>query len=214
MKTNDSKPAVTTEVNTAETPANVSATETSTEKTKSEKAPAKKAAIKKVPVKKIPAKKNVAAPAKKIPAKKTPAKVAVKKAVVKTPAKKTVVVARTADNFNRDFSRYKVNGDVLSKGRAVLAMILDYVAKKKPTLAQLKQAFPDTLLKNYGVIADLSKARKYNVNGKSRYFMNKADVIVTKDGKSVVVSNQWSTENIKPIVKHAKTLGFIMTPAK
>jgi predicted ABC-type ATPase len=44
--------------------------------------------------------------------------------------------------------------------------------------------------------------------------VNKEDVLNTKDGKSIAVSNQFSTENIKPFIKHAKTLGYVMTPAK
>lgn len=153
-----------------------------------------------------------------------PAKKAVKKAVAKPAAKKPAVKStkpakksadkRTADNFNRNFGRIKVNGETLSKGRAVHAVIAAHIAAKKPTLAQLKTSFPDELLKNYGIIQELAKAKKYSVNGKTRYFVNKEDVLTTKDGKSIAVSNQFSTENVKPFIKHAKTLGFIMTPAK
>lgn len=154
------------------------------------------------------------APAKAVVAKKAPAKKAVKpaaKPAKKNPAKKE---KRTANNFERNFSRIKVLGETLSKGRAVRAVIAAYVEKKKPTVAQLKSEFPDELLKNYGVIQEIGKARKYSVNGKTRYFVNKEDVIQTKDGKTIAVCNQFSTENIKPFMKHAKTLGFTMTPAK
>lgn len=116
---------------------------------------------------------------------------------------------RTANNFDRNFSRIKFNGEMLSKGRAVNAVVADYVEKKKPTLAQLKVAFPDDLIKNYGIIQEVVKARKYSINGKTRYMMN--DVIKTKDGKTIVTCNQVTTDNIKPIIKCAKTLGFVMT---
>jgi hypothetical protein len=141
-----------------------------------------------------------------------PAKVVTAKKAVK-PSKKAAD-KRTANNFDRDFGRFKVNGEVLSKGRAVHAVIAAHITAKKPTLAQLKASFPDELLKNYGIIQELSKAKKCSINGKTRYFVNKEDVLNTKDGKSIAVSNQFSTENIKPFIKHAKTLGYVMTPAK
>ncbi len=157
-------------------------------------------------------KKKKSASSKKI-AKKAVAKKAVKKTAKKI-TKKSAKSKRTADNFNRNFGRLKVNGEVLSKGRAVHAVVSAVVAKKKPTFAQLKATFPDELLKNYGIIQEIGKARKYSVNGKTRYFVGKGDTITTKDGKTVAVCNQFSTENVKPFIKHAKTLGFVMTPVK
>ena len=162
--------------------------------------PAKKAAKKAAK----PAVKKTAKPAKKS------AKPAVK-AKASKPAKSS---KRTADNFNRNFGRIKFDGETLSKGRAVHAVVAAHIEKKKPTLAQLKASFPDELLKNYGVIQEIGKARKYSVNGKTRYFVNKEDVLTTKDGKSIAVCNQFSTENVKPFIKTAKTLGFTMTPVK
>lgn len=139
-------------------------------------------------------------------------KVKTAKPAAKKPSKKTA--ERTANNFDRNFGRIKVNGESLSKGRAVHAVILSFVEKKKPTAAQLQAAFPAELLKNYGIVQEASKARKYSVNGKTRFFVSNEDLIKTKDGKSFAVCNQFSTENVKPFIKHAKTLGFIMTPTK
>jgi hypothetical protein len=167
-------------------------------------------AKKKVEAKKVAVKK---APAKKVAVKKVAKKAtAVKKAapVKKAPAK----AKRTADNFNRDFGRVKFNGETFSKGRAVHALVVAFVEKKNPTLAQLKDAFPDTLVKNYGVVQEISKAKKFSHNGVHRYYLGKEDFIVTKDGKTVVTTNQFSSENIKPVIKHAKPLGFTLTPQK
>ena len=184
------------------------------------KTPAKKVAVKKVAVKasakKTPAK--PAAPVKTPVAKKAPVKSAAKvpaKKAVKAPAKKTPAAKkekRSADNSNRNFGRIKVDGEILSKGRAVRAVIASFVEKKKPTLAQLQSAFSNDLMKNYGIIQEIGKARKYSMNGKDRFFVKKEDLITTKDGKTVAVCNQFSTENVKPFIKHAKTLGFVMTP--
>lgn len=187
------------------------------------KKPAKKAATKKphVSVKakaKKPAKPAAKKPAKKAakPAAKKPAKKAVKKVTAKKPSAKKPSKGgkRTADNFDRNFGRIKFNGESLSKGRAVHAVVAAFVAKKKPTASQLQNAFPAELLKNYGIVQEAGKARKYSVNGKTRYFVDSADLIKTKDGKSFAVCNQFSTDNVKPFIKHAKTLGFTMTPSK
>lgn len=205
---------------------NVAETTPSTETAKTESTPnakssvAKKVTAKKVEAKKTPAKKATVKPAAKTPAKKapvkpaakTPAKKAVKAPVKKTPAKKGKAEKRTADNSNRNFGRIKVGGETLSKGRAVLAVIASFVEKKKATLAQLNAAFDNGLMKNYGLVQEIGKARKFSMNGKDRFFVKKEDLITTRDGKTIAVCNQVSDANIKPIIKCAKALGFIMTP--
>lgn len=149
------------------------------------------------------------------------AKVAVKKvaakSVKKKPAKKTSTVKKqtklkTVDNSGRNFGRIKVHGQTLLKGKAVREAISMFVNQKNPTLAELKLAFPDNLQPSYGVVQEIAKARKYNVNGKSRYFTSADLVISTKDGKKVAVCNQWTNETIKPFIKQAKKNGITMTP--
>ena len=190
--------------------------------TSTAKKPAKKAAKKphvtkpaaKKPAAKKPAKKTASKPAAKKPAKKAakPAKKVAKKPAAKKPSKKSG--KRTADNFDRNFGRIRFNGESFSKGRAVHAVIAAFAEKKKPTASALQAAFPAELLKNYGIVREAAKARQYNVNGKTRFFVDSADLIKTKDGKSFAVCNQFSTENIKPFIKHAKSLGFTMTAGK
>lgn len=198
---------------------NVAETTQSTDAKSDVKTPAKKATAKKVAKKATakPAVKKVKPTAKKPTVKKPAAKPAAKKApvkkVVKTPAKKSgKAEVRHADNSNRNFGRIKVGAETLSKGRAVHAVVVAFVDKKKPTLAQLQTAFSPDLLKNYGIIQEIGKAKKYSINGKNRFFVGKEDLITTKDGKTVAVCNQFSTDNVKPFIKHAKTLGFTMTP--
>lgn len=165
-----------------------------------EKAPKEKAQVKAV-------KKSKDVPVK---TKKTVGPKAEKSKKIPKKAKAT----RTADNFNRNFNRYKVNGEVLPKGRAVLAAITTFVEKKKPTLQQLKTAFPDELIPNYSLISEIGKARKYNINGKTRFFVKKEDILITKDGKQVVICNQITEENLKPIIKQAKAQGVTIAPVK
>jgi hypothetical protein len=115
---------------------------------------------------------------------------------------------RTADNFNRDFNRIKFDGKDYPKGRLVLAVIKKYVAEKNPTAAQLRAAFPDTLLPNYGIVRDVAVAKKATVHGKKRYFLKSDQTIRCKDGRVIAVANQFSSENIKPFIEHVKTLGY------
>lgn len=118
---------------------------------------------------------------------------------------------RTADNFNRDFNRIKFEGTEYPKGRFVLAVIKKYVAEKNPTAAQLRAAFPDTLLPNYGIVRDVAVANKATVHGKKRYSLKSDQIIKCKDGRVIAVANQFSSENIKPFIAHVKTLGYTVT---
>lgn len=176
---------------TAETPA--TSTESSTESPKTVKA----------------VKAKVKPAAKKSVAKKPAAvKPAAKKAPVKPAKGKKSPAKRTVDNSNRDHSKVKVNGVVFTKGRAVLTMVKEIAAKK--TLAELRTAFPDELIQNYGVIqpvkniADAAKREK-------RFYMNKEDLITTKDGKTAAVCNQWNLSRIKSILPKAKSLGLTVS---
>lgn len=120
---------------------------------------------------------------------------------------------RTADNFNRDFNRIKFDGQDYPKGRLVLAVIKKYVAEKNPTAAQLRTAFPDTLLPNYGIVRDVAVAKKATVRGKKRYFLKNDQILKLRDGRVIAVANQFSSENIKPFIKHIKDLGYSVTVA-
>ncbi len=183
------------------------------------KAPAKKTVVKKAATKKVAKK----APAKEVAAKKEVAvkapvkKAAPKKAVAKTAPKKTVMskTKQSVNNFDRNFARIKFDGQELSKGRAVHAVVAKFMADNpKTTAADLKAKFPDELLKNYGIVQEAAKARKYSIAGKTRFFVAKEDLLTTKDGKQMCVCNQFSTENVKPFMKHAKGLGYTMSEAK
>ncbi len=222
MKTKNGKSADTASTgNGTETTVQNEVVETATAETKkaevTAKAPkkaAKKTAAKK-PAAKKPAEKvekSEKAPrhGKKPLRKDSKAKTKVAAKTAKAPVARKTSKTRTADNSNRNFGRIKVLGKELPKGRAVLAVIQDYVEKKKPTAAQLKAAFPDELLKNYGITKDAAAAKKASAI-KKRYFVNPEDLIKTKDGKTVAVGAGFSTENIKPFIKHAKTLGYTMT---
>jgi hypothetical protein len=153
------------------------------------------------------------------PAKATkPSKPAVKKA---KPAKATKPSksakpskARTADNSNRDFGRVKVAGETFSKGRAVHAATVALMEKKHLTAAQLKDVLPDALVRTYGLVKEVNKAKEYSINGKKRYRLGKDEIIKTKDGKQFAVCTEITAENLPGIIKAFKAEGITLTPAK
>jgi hypothetical protein len=104
----------------------------------------------------------------------------------------------------RNNQKFKFNGEEYGKGRLVLAVVRQYVEDHKPTLKQLKEAFPDELLKRFGVWQEEDKANEIS-GARPRYFISEADQIRVK-GKVIVVCSQWTSENIQGFLSLAKKL--------
>jgi hypothetical protein len=119
-----------------------------------------------------------------------------------TPPAENAKVETTRDN-----STYKFNGVELNKGKLVHAVVSKYVEDNVGiTFKKLKEVFPDTLLKRFGVFQDEETAR--TISGKyDRYFFKPEHVIKLKD-KNVMICNQWTLENIQPFLQKAHELGF------
>jgi len=108
----------------------------------------------------------------------------------------------------RNTQKYKFNGQEYGKGRLVLAVIRQYVEDHKPTLKQILEVFGDTaLLKRFAPAAEIEVARDRS-GARDRYFFSEADHIRLKDKKTLVVCNQWTSENIQPMLKLFKSLGY------
>lgn len=59
----------------------------------------------------------------------------------------------------RDHSKFKFNSELYGKSRLVLAVVKQYMEDNlDTTYKQLKEAFPDALMKRFGVFANLSDA--------------------------------------------------------
>lgn len=116
-------------------------------------------------------------------------------------------VAAIEDSANavagkRDLTKYGFNGQQLSKGRYVLAVVSDYVTKNpKANFDDLKTAFPDNLQGSFGVIDRLENARKIAMGGRKRHFINDDELLSLPDGK-VAVCSQWGLTNINKFQKH------------
>jgi hypothetical protein len=108
----------------------------------------------------------------------------------------------------RDFTRYKFGGvDSLSKGRLILAMVTEHVAKNKNTsYAKLKEIFPDELIPTYGVFQELAVAKKRSAD-RPRFFLKTEETIKLKD-KTIAVTNQVTGSYLESFLAAAKKVGL------
>ena len=112
----------------------------------------------------------------------------------------------TTVSKGRDNSTLKFLGMDYKKGPLVREVVRKYVEDHKPTLKQLKDAFPDELLKRFGVWQEEDSARSIQ-GARDRYFWKEEHQIKVK-GKVIVVCNQWTSANIQPFLKAARALGY------
>ena len=115
-------------------------------------------------------------------------------------------VKKKPTDGKRDFTKYKFNGEEHSKGGLVRAMVAQYAKDKKPSMAKLKEVFPDELIPTYGVFQEVSVAKKRS-GDKQRYFLKPEQVIKLKD-KSVAVTNQLTSAYLETFLAVAKKLGY------
>ena len=117
---------------------------------------------------------------------------------------------KVKETTSRDNSKYKFNGeDGLGKGPLVRAVVAKYVEDNPDTThKQLKEIFPDTLMKRFGVFANETEAKKLSGN-KPRYFLKPEQMIKIKGQKEpIAICNQWTAALIEPFIKVAKELGY------
>lgn len=111
------------------------------------------------------------------------------------------------NSVGRDNSKFKFNDEFYGKGPLVRAVVAQYVADNpKVTYKQLKEVFPDELLKRFGIFQDEQTAKTIAPKGK-RYFDKPEQMIKLKD-RHVLVCNQFTLANIQPFLKVAKALGY------
>ncbi len=117
----------------------------------------------------------------------------------------------TKATTNRDNSKYTLNNskETYGKGPLVRAMVAKYVEDHPDTTyKQLKEIFPDTLMKRFGVFANETEAKKLS-GSKPRYFLKPEQMIKIKGQKEpIAICNQWTAALIEPFIKVAKELGY------
>jgi hypothetical protein len=110
-------------------------------------------------------------------------------------------------SFVRNNTQYIFNEKVLGKGPLVLAVVSKYVEDNPTTtFEQLKEIFPDTLMKRFGVFATEEKAKE--LSGKvNRYFLKSEQLIKLEDAM-IAVCNQWTSALLVPFLELADKLGY------
>lgn len=143
-----------------------------------------------------------------VKADKKSAKVSGKQTVKTETPKKAETDEVITKSEGRNTDKLKFNGELYGKGRLVLAVVKKYVEDNpRTTLAKLKEVFPDEKLQpRYGVIQELSKAKKLSVD-RDRFFLKPEDLIKVGD-KKVAVCNQFGANNLDTPLKHFKSLGY------
>jgi len=107
----------------------------------------------------------------------------------------------------RNRQGYKFNGDIYGKGPLVLAVIRSHVdANPDIDYTKLKAAFPDDLLKSYGIFKRLDDAQEASKKRK-RYFLKEEQVVSIGDCQ-IAVCNQFTSGNIGAFIDKAIEMGY------
>lgn len=117
------------------------------------------------------------------------------------------------DNIRRrDYIKYSINGgEEVGKARLVLEIIKNVINDNPDgmSLKKLKEMFPDSLHKKFGVVQPLVEAIKRSEKHK-RFFVDNP----LKVGKqNIAVCREWSVDNIKPVINTAIGMGYDIRPS-
>lgn len=115
--------------------------------------------------------------------------------------------AQPVETEERDRQSYTFEGNSYGKGKLVLAVVQSF-CRQRGTVDQaaLKRAFPDHLLRNYGIFKPLADAQRASEKRK-RFFLDTEQIVHLSDGP-VAVCNQFTRDNIQEFLQRAAQLGF------
>ncbi len=121
-----------------------------------------------------------------------------------------VIAATTSKaTTTRNNKKFLFNDEELGKGGLARAIVLQYLKDFPNTnLKKLEEVFPPALLKRFAVFQTIEKAREISGKKYDRYFFKDEHVIKLKDKTALVISSQWTFDNIQPLIKAAKSLGY------
>lgn len=124
---------------------------------------------------------------------------------------------------DKDRTKYEFEGNTYGKGRLVLAVIKAYVRDHKNiTFTELRNTFPESLQKSYGIFQMLEsdKVKRSRVKGYKRFYFGEDEIIELndRDKTKIVVSSQWGTGDgewhgkVGGFVEHCKKMGMQIKP--
>jgi len=110
---------------------------------------------------------------------------------------------------DRDRSSMIFMGQEYGKGPLVRAVLMEHV-RKNPNITHddMKNAFPDSLLRSYGIFKKFDEAQEIS-KVRKRYFLKDDHLIQLKDCK-VAVCNQFTSDNIHPFLSVMKKIGYFL----
>jgi len=105
----------------------------------------------------------------------------------------------------RDNSKFRLGEHRnLHKGRLVHLLVKTFVEKNhKVSLTKLQELLhSEELQPRFGVVCELSAAKKFSKNNVDRHFVKNADdIIKLGNGTKIAVCNQWTAEGIQKLLK-------------
>lgn len=131
-------------------------------------------------------------------------------ATVKQPSNQNEEKAKPKklEKRGRDTTKYVFErSEPMPKGQTALAVLRAFFRDKKPTLKQVKESFDDSIVQRYGVTQELSNAKTLS-SDRDRFFMKPEQILVTKDGKKLACTSQWTSERIDAFLKAAHKIGY------
>jgi hypothetical protein len=107
----------------------------------------------------------------------------------------------------KDFSKYKLNGNLFGKGRLVLEVVKDYVASHSNiSYSELEKVFPKWCQGSIDIFTTVEMAHT-QAERKKKHFL-KPEEIIQLDDAQIAVTNQWGITNIPNFIKLSRKLGF------
>ena len=107
--------------------------------------------------------------------------------------------------------KFVFNKVVLSKSQCALQIVTLYVQQQKPSLAQLKEKFPDKIVSQFGIVKILKDAKGLSQSRK-RFHLKDHQILTTSDNHQVAVTNQWTQDRFQQMLEIAETLGYKVKP--
>jgi hypothetical protein len=116
---------------------------------------------------------------------------------------------REAKKSQRDYTKYRFDGEVYNKRRLALAVVQHWIIKNNPrNLSELLEAFPQEI-RGGGFFAPVQEAEaKYKRQGRPRHFLADEDIIKFPDSTQYAISNQWTKDSIDRLIAQAEFIDY------
>jgi hypothetical protein len=116
----------------------------------------------------------------------------------------------TKATTSRNTGTFKFAGSSYNKGKLINAVVTAHVAQNKNiNVEKLRLAFPDTLLKRFGIFQTVEKAREISGPKYDRYFF-KDDLQIKLKDAVIVTCNQITSDNLLPFLEQCSKLGIVI----